>query len=41
MEKIENLIDEEYFDTIDEIAIQQGGQYGGMWQRGGFFMTCS
>ena len=18
-----------------------GGQYGGMWQRGGFFMTCS
>jgi hypothetical protein len=19
----------------------QAGQYGGMWQRGGFFMTCS
>ncbi len=21
--------------------VHRGGQYGGMWQRGGFFMTCS
>jgi len=28
-------------DLLGFPAIQQAGQYGGMWQRGGFFMTCS
>ena len=31
-------------DALGFTVVQQGGrvqQYGGMWQRGGFFMTCS
>ena len=49
-EEIFENIDEKEFENPQNTDIQQGGQagqtnqavqYGGMWQRGGFFMTCS